>query len=339
MNYDKKHFNPEKAGGVPLDDDPQTIAFEWGKGDRRDVYVFEPRVTLAVNVALATRRPLLITGEPGSGKTRLAAAVAEVLEWPYYPRTITSRTQAADLLWTFDALRRLNDATTRTEAPTALPPNQVYIEPGNVWWGFDPVSAAQRGKKPLPGIELIEDPAPPRDGNGAVVLVDEIDKADPDVPNDLLEPFDVRRFTVKETNDRIEATREVFLVLTTNGERELPPAFLRRCILLALADPDDAWFVKVAKRHFPNGDPTLHDRVAREVERLRKATKPGARKPSTAEFLDALRVCAELEVEPLGRTWLDVVDAVLLKREQFGLTQAAQLAREPAAAPAGTPGA
>jgi MoxR-like ATPase len=116
----------------------------------------------------------------------------------------------------------------------------------------------------------------------------------------------------------------VFLVLTTNGERELPPAFIRRCITLALADPDQAWFERVALQHFPRGDQTLHAQVAREVQRLRDETKPGARKPSTAEFLDALRVCDDLSLSPSHTSWRDVVDAVLLKREQFGATRAAQ---------------
>ena len=293
-------------------------------------YVFEARAILAVNVALATGRPLLIAGEPGSGKTRLAAAVAEILDWQYYPQTVTSRTQASDLLWTYDALRRLNDATT---PGLTLKADQLYVAPGNVWWGFNPSTAAERGLKPLEHADdRVEDPAAVRGGSGAVVLVDEIDKADPDVPNDLLEPFDVRRFTVKETNDTIEAERRAFLVLTTNGERELPPAFLRRCIVLALADPDQAWFERVAVHQFPAGDRTLQQRVAREIQRLREETKQGARKPLTAEFLDALRVCADLQLEPSGRPWLDVVDAVLLKREQFAATQAGQLAKPTVAA-------
>lgn len=337
MNYQLKHFDPKKRGGGAVDGDPETIAFEWeatdqrDRRDRRDVYLFEPRVTLAVNVALATERPLLIAGEPGSGKTRLAAAVAEVLDWQYYPRTVTSRTQAADLLWTFDALRRLNDATTPKKK---LPPDQVYVEPGTVWWGFSPSTAAERGLSPLADPQQrVKDSAAARNGKGAVVLVDEIDKADPDVPNDLLEPFDVRRFTVKETNDKIEAKREVFLVLTTNGERELPPAFVRRCVTLALADPDRSWFERVAKQHYPNGDATLQKRIAQEVQRLRDGTKQGLRKPSTAEFLDALRACADLNVEPGDRNWMHVVDTVLLKREQFAATQAGQKGKPTASAP------
>jgi MoxR-like ATPase len=290
------------------------------------VYLFAPDVTLAINVALAAGRPLLVTGEPGSGKTRLAAAVAEAKRWEFYPRTITSRTQAAELLWTFDALRRLNDATTPSQTPAQVSP-QRYVEPSVVWWGFDPLSARQRGLAPLDAPS--DEAAPPkqaRRGDGAVILIDEIDKADPDVPNDLLEPFDVRRFTVKETNDLIEARRDTFLVLTTNGERELPPAFLRRCVVLTLAEPDEQWFTHVARQHFPNGDRDVEARVAREVQRLRGLAKPGARKPSTAEFLDAVRVCNRLRLDPAVADWQDVVNAVLLKTGEVAPSRARRAA-------------
>lgn len=320
MNYDRKYFDPGKSGGKPVENDSETVSFEWQAGSRRDVYLFSPLTTLAVNVALATRRPLLVTGEPGSGKTRLASAVAAVLDWQYYPRTVTSRTQATDLLWTFDALGRLNDATT---PGVELGTDREYVEPGMVWWGFDPATAAQRGLAPLADPrDGATDPSPPRGGAGAVVLVDEIDKADPDVPNDLLEPFDVRRFTVRETNDVIEARRDVFLMLTTNGERELPPAFVRRCVVLPLAEPGARWFERVAKEHFPTGDGTLQKRVAAEVQRLRDATRPGVRKPSTAEFLDALRVCVELETDPDAPEWPDVLNTVLVKSEQAAASRA-----------------
>jgi MoxR-like ATPase len=330
MNYDRKYFDPESRGGQRLKDEPGTVAFEWSVGTARDVYLFEPRVTLAVNIAMAAKRPLLIAGEPGSGKTRLAAAVAEVLQWQFYPKTVTSRMQATDLLWTFNALDRLNDATSPERK---LLSQQHYVVPENVWWGFSPSTAQNRGLKALPGAQLT-DPVPPKAGKGAVVLVDEIDKADPDVPNDLLEPFDVREFTVKETKDKITAVRDVFLVLTTNGERELPPAFLRRCVVLALANPDQNWFERIGKQHFPDGDPSLQQRVAAEVQRLRGESRAGARKPSTAEFIDALRVCGVLGLDPKSSEWVDIVDAVLLKREQFVEAKAGLQAQ---AAPAGQP--
>lgn len=149
------------------------------------------------------------------------------------------------------------------------------------------------------------------------MLVDEIDKADPDVPGDLLEPFDIRQFTVKESNDRIEARRDVFLMLTTNGERELPPAFLRRCVALTLEEPSADWFEQVAVGHFPDLDAGLRTRVAEMVTKLREqAEREQIRKPSTAEFLDALRVCIDLRIDESSSVWPDVVSAVLLKTDR-----------------------
>jgi MoxR-like ATPase len=195
------------------------------------------------------------------------------------------------------------------------------VQPGVVWWGFDPASARTRGKKALPkGTADAADPGTKPPKGGAVVLIDEIDKADPDVPNDLLEPFDLKGFTVKETRDDITAKRGVFLMLTTNGERELPPAFVRRCVLLVLDEPGPGWFEKVAARHFPKGDPQLHKRMAAEVMRLRgEAEKRKHRKPSTAEFLDALRVSDALRIEigAASKDWTDVVNSVLMKVEKL----------------------
>jgi MoxR-like ATPase len=313
MDYDPRLFDLLKLGGTALTDS-DNIAFEWSDGDGVDSYVFTPGVRLAVNVALATRRPLLVAGEPGSGKTTLARAVARASGRQSYAHTVTSRTQATDLLWSFDALRRLNDATTQGRN---LLPAQHYVEPGAVWWGFDPHSAGERGLHPIqPAHARAADPGGSGDA-GAVVLVDEIDKADPDVPNDLLEPFDVKQFTVKETNDPIKARRDVFLVLTTNGERELPPAFLRRCVMLALEEPTPKWFEQVAARHFPDGDPELHRRLAAAVMGLReRAVLAQLRKPSTAEFLDAVRVCRALHIDERSSAWADIVDGVLLKTDR-----------------------
>src|SRR5262245_10269650 len=136
MGYTQTFFNPLAAGGTAVEPGSESISFRWTPpaSTAEDVYVFSPDVILAINVALAAGRPLLIAGEPGSGKTRLANAVAKVQQWEFYPKTVTSRTQAADLLWTFDALRRLNDATTPGTQPAALSP-QRYVEPGVVWWG------------------------------------------------------------------------------------------------------------------------------------------------------------------------------------------------------------
>jgi MoxR-like ATPase len=311
MEFQREYFDPVAAGGEVLDDG--TVAHRAADGS---VHVYDDRIILAVNVALATERPLLVAGEPGSGKSTLAKSVAAVLGWSYYKAMITSRTQANDLLWTFDALRRLNDAY----APASpLGSKQHYVDPGTLWWAFDPATAATRGRQEAPAEQdRARDPgAPGEHADAAVVLLDEIDKADPDVPNDLLEPFDLSAFTVRETNDRIEKTRRVLLMLTTNGERELPPAFMRRCVMLVLDEPDEDWFVRIARQRYGDAGATLHRDVARQVIALREnAERLGVREPSTGEYLDAIAACASLGVAAGGDAWRDFVHTVLWKHEK-----------------------
>ena len=321
MQFEPKYFAPLRQGGIKLDE-KGTVAY-LADAAPEGVYVYTPRTILALNVAIVTKRPLLISGEPGSGKTTLAQNAAAVLGRWYYKETITSRTRAVDLLWTFDALRRLSDANTPNER---LPDKRYYVDPGTLWWAFDPASAHHRGTKG----EIPEDQRPcekgEQTGSGgdhrAVVLLDEIDKADPDVPNDLLEPFDVQSFNVRETNDTVTATREVLLILTTNGERELPPAFLRRCVTLTLDRPDQDWFVRIANQRYGEEGASLHTAVAAEVIKLRQAAaRAGLREPSTGEYLDALQVCRDLGIDPDSTAWKDVAESVL--RKHAGVSQAA----------------
>ncbi len=314
MDFQPKYFDPLKLGAEKIAADGR-VAFRASEA-KRDVYVYSPRVILALNVALATNRPLLISGEPGSGKSTLAQNAAAALRWWYYKEMITSRTQAADLLWTFDALRRLNDANT---AGQQLLSKQYYVDPGKLWWALNPTSAQSRGGPQIPEEHRARDPGtPPREAglNQAVILLDEIDKADPDVPNDLLEAFDLQAFTIRETNAPVKAERQVLLVLTTNGERELPPAFLRRCVSLTLDPPTEDWFVEIADQKYAGTD-GLHRKVAQEVMKLRKAAnRAGMREPSTGEYLDALEVCRALKIGPDSKVWSEAARNVLWKHER-----------------------
>jgi MoxR-like ATPase len=318
MDFTPKYFDPVKAGGTRVDGHG-SVSFRSGESPE-DVYVYSPRTILALNVVLATRRPLLISGEPGSGKSMLAKNAAALLGCWYYKDTVTSRTQASDLLWTFDTLRRLSDAQTSGQE---LLPKRYYVEPGTLWWAFDPESAEQRGVDEVPEQykqHLAIDPGMSprrRRSEKAVVLLDEIDKADPDVPNDLLEPFDLKSFTVRETNARITAKRDTLLILTTNGERELPQAFLRRCVALTLDAPNEDWFVSIANQKFGVNDESLHREVAREVMRHREAAKKARlRQPSTGEYLDALEVCRDLRIDTSSTIWTEVARSVLWKNER-----------------------
>jgi energy-coupling factor transporter ATP-binding protein EcfA2 len=322
MNFEPTLFNPRSTVDKSFDAGDGSVGFRGGPKPE-DTYIYPESVILALNVALATKRPLLISGEPGSGKTSLARNAAAVLGRVYYERVVTSRTQAADLLWNFDALRRLSDATAGGQY-RKLPPVGAYVEPGPLWWAFDPQGAARRERKSF------QDPggaATTGSGVDAVLLLDEIDKADPDVPNDLLEPFGARTFTVRETGERVTAQREVLLMLTTNGERELPQAFLRRCVILALQSPSKGWFLGVAKNRLGQsvtaklgeraGD--LYDKIADKILGLRKAAvEARQRPPGTAEFLDAIEACAELRIYP-GSDAFDHVVEIAAWKQRSGL--------------------
>ncbi|NUO45551.1 MAG: AAA domain-containing protein [Streptomyces sp.] len=298
--------------------------------DRRDGlgYVSHKRIELAVDVALATGRPLLLRGEPGSGKSSLAAHIALTKGWRYYEQVVTSRTQGRDLLWTYDHVRRLSDAQVRDRGSALR--DERYVTPGPLWWAFDPGSAAGRAGEPRvdPWHEVNKD----RKRHCAVVLIDEIDKADPDMPNSLLVPLGSNRFRVQETGEEVTRQTPVLdgepaahlVIITTNEERELPQAFLRRCVVLWLKEPRKDRLVEIAEAHFTTsvGVFTAADRkLATELadallSTRREAKEKGLRPPSTAEFLDALRACKELRINTDDDRWSQLKDLALLKPQQ-----------------------
>jgi MoxR-like ATPase len=326
MSYKPKHFRLPKGGVLPKDE---------AKGV--EPYVFSEPIAIAIDVALATNRPLLVSGNPGCGKSRLADAVAAVQGWSLLARTITSRTRLETLTAEVDQLRRLNDAQTRG-ADSTLRPDGYYLNPGIFWWAFHPEGARRRGLSPQ---ELQRDPvaldypgtrrATPRDQEpGTVLLIDEIDKAEPDLPNDLLEPLDRGRFDLPdgfsahdETGARTfvhapaQSSLRLLTIITTNGERELPQAFLRRCVLLEIPDPDEKRLVEIAQKHFPSGDADRMRAVAKVLVGFReKAGALRVRPPGTAELLDAVGACEDLGIpvstDP-GTVWSHIERAVLAK--------------------------
>lgn len=274
--------------------------------DGQPPYYYSPELELTLRVALAAERPLLLRGNPGTGKSTLAKHLAWRLDRRYHAEVVTSRTQAQDLLWRFDAVRRLADAQARRSLLNHG--HASYVEPGILWRAFDPVSAA-----PF----VVADDTGRVDSLDSVVLLDEIDKADPDVPNDLLVVLDERWFRVAETGDIVRARvgTNIFLVLTTNSERELPEAFLRRCIVFDLPDPEHETMKTIARLHHSGVAEDLLDAIWSALSELRaRASAAKLRAPSTAEYLDALRACLAMKIaRPDDPRWRRVMDATMWK--------------------------
>ena len=308
--------------------------------DQRDgsVYVSDQDIVLALEVAVITGRPLLLMGAPGAGKSSLAAYVARNLRWRYYEHVVTARTEATDVLWTFNAVRKLADASHPQTAGTELR-DEDYVEPGVLWWALDPASARTRGAGHAPARPLTEPNAAlneSRSGRHAVVLLDEIDKADPDVPNALLVPLGSMQFEVVETQriirlagpeggDAVPRRGRILLVITTNQERDLPSAFVRRCVVHRLPSPDGPMLVKIAEAHATaGGQPLSADQrnlctvVASRVVQLRQEAENSDRwSPGTAEYLDAVRACMRLGVTVGSPRWSMIERLTLAKDEAY----------------------
>jgi MoxR-like ATPase len=282
-----------------------------GVGDQRGgaLYVYNEKVRLAVRVALVTGRPLLVRGAPGWGKSSLAASVARHKSWRYLEKVISSRTQARDLMSELDLVRRLSDA----QADGGVDPDwRRYIRPGVLWEAFDPAGAElQRSYFDRRETDSARAAATGHDASvvPSVVLLDEMDKADPDVPNNLLVALGSLQFAIDEISDEsgpkiVKAISEMvpLIIVTTNDERDLPRAFLRRCVeieLPALNGPDDKgeqrkkWLVDIGEQHLMGKlDRPVVQRIADVIVPAEKS--PDEIMPSPAEFVDTLRAVYEL---------------------------------------------
>ena len=227
----------------------------------------------AVNLAiLLEKRPLLIKGEPGSGKTRLARAVAYELSLPYEAWHIKSTSRARDGLYTYDAVRRLHDAQLAhidTEHKHKVENVSAYIRRGPLGKAFE---NEQR----------------------TVVLIDEIDKADIDFPNDLLLELDEQRFVIEETGEEVKANQPPIIFVTSNDEKDLPDAFLRRCLFIYIEFPSEALLREIVNAHFPFAEETVVKAAVDRFIELRQAMEreqgKTGKKVSTSELLDWVNV-------------------------------------------------
>lgn len=272
------------------------------------VHVFDQTEIDAIHAALAARRPLLIRGEPGTGKTQLAKAAALDLGRAFVSHTVDVRTEARDLLWHFDAIARLADAQIcgalkeakgGTDAGQALPVEN-YLHPRALWWAYAWEQAQARAealKRPAPALMPGCDSA-----NGCVVLIDEIDKAETDVPNGLLQALGEGSFTPEGMIEPV-VNRGVppLVIITSNEERTLPDAFLRRCLVLLLSLPagDEeliAHLVSRGRAHFPNADQGVLKEAAEKLVTDRRAAAENHWRPlpGQAEYLDLVRAVLEL---------------------------------------------
>lgn len=270
----------------------------------RQVHVFDSDSIDAVNAAIAAKRPLLVRGEPGTGKTQLARAAAKALGWAFVPTTIDARSEATDLLYRFDAITRLGEAQVAAALSKkdehdvrALLAEKKFVHPGPLWWAFDWDSA-------LAQAQVVQtEPPPQNDGGdpqkGGVLLIDEIDKADSDLPNGLLEAFGSGRFQPLGLKDAVNrSARPLLVVITTNEERALPDAFLRRCLVHYLKLPEGEglaqFFIERGLAHFPKAQKAiLQDAATQVCEDRKKWQERNLSAPGLAEYLDLVRAVTE----------------------------------------------
>ncbi len=231
-------------------------------------YVATQDLQVAVNAAIALERPLLVKGEPGTGKSVLAVEIARALGAPLIEWHIKSTTRAQQGLYEYDAVSRLRDSQLGDERVRDI---RHYIKRGKLWEAFI---------------------APER----PVLLIDEIDKADIEFPNDLLQELDRMEFYVYETDETIKATRRPVVIITSNNEKELPDAFLRRCFFHYIKFPDEDTMRAIVDVHFPGIKQRLVAEALNIFYDIRKA--PGLKKkPSTSELLDWLKLLLVEDVD------------------------------------------
>ena len=255
-------------------------------------YISTKDLTIAVNAAITLERPLLVKGEPGTGKTELAKQVAKSLDLKIFEWSVKSTTKAQQGLYEYDAVSRLRDSQIGDKNVSDI---KKYIKKGKIWNAFE---SAQK----------------------SVLLIDEIDKADVEFPNDLLQELDKMEFFVYETGEVIKSKNRPIVIITSNNEKELPDAFLRRCFFHYIQFPDQETLIKIINVHFPKIKKIILDRALQRFFEIRGT--PGLKKkPSTSEVLDWLKLLLTEDIDPSelkndGKNLLPKLHGALLKNEQ-----------------------
>jgi MoxR-like ATPase len=255
-------------------------------------YVATEDLMVAVNAAIRLERPLLVKGEPGTGKTELARQVASALGLRLIEWHVKSTTRAQQGLYEYDAVSRLRDSQLGDERVQDV---ANYIKPGKLWDAF---AADER----------------------LVLLIDEIDKADIEFPNDLLQELDRMEFHVYETGETVKAKHRPIVIITSNNEKELPDAFLRRCFFHFIAFPETATMLRIIDVHFPGIKKELVRVALTQFYEVRET--PGLKKkPSTSEVLDWLKLLMADDVDPATlradpKSAIPPLHGALLKNEQ-----------------------
>ena len=262
------------------------------KFDSTAAYIVAEDLRVAVNAAVTLQRPLLVKGEPGTGKTELARQVAQALDMPLIEWHVKSTTKAQQGLYEYDAVSRLRDSQLGEARVHEV---RNYIRQGKLWQAFA---------------------APSR----VVLLIDEIDKADIEFPNDLLQELDRMEFHVYETGDTVRALHRPVVIITSNNEKELPDAFLRRCFFHYIRFPDAETVAAIVRVQFPDIKPALLTTALTQFFEIRET--PGLKKkPSTSEVLDWLKLLLAEDLAPEdlrrdGKNALPRLHGALLKNEQ-----------------------